>query len=195
MPKEKIEKTQKGDLFDIGSLFRTSATLTFIVQIVAFILMIASIVGFYLGDFFPMLDQDLQVLLLLVIFAIMIMVFLGALSLFLRFSRRIGNAVIGPGIEQVRLDSPKVKLVVYSYGILVTLMGVIGIYIWYIINNRFLIPWIVSEGGSILLSLFSYAMGAFFIALMIQVIIAVVGRSSTKIIVEVLNADDSEFLR
>lgn len=190
-----MSKGKKGDLFDIGSLFRTSATITFVVQIIAVIGMVASIGAFYIGDSFPVLDQDIQVLLLLVIFALIIIVFLAALGLFLRFFRRIGNAVIGPGIEHVRLNDPKVKLVVYAYGILVTLMGVIGFYIWYIVHNRALVPWIVANDSSILLTIFSIALGAFFISLMIQVIIAVVGRSSTRIIIEVLNADDSEILR
>ncbi len=192
MSDDEFRQTQKVDLFDIGSLFRTSATLTFVVQIVAVIVMIGSLAGYYIGDIFPELDQDLQFLLFLIACALAVMIFLAALSVFLRFSRRIGNAVIGPGIEQVRLDSPRVKLVVYAYGILVFIMGIIGIYIWWIIHNRFLIPMI---GDSILLLLFSYALGAFFIALLIQIIIAGVGRSSTKIIIEVLDADDSEFLK
>ncbi|MFW9931447.1 MAG: hypothetical protein ACFFDR_02240, partial [Candidatus Thorarchaeota archaeon] len=189
MSDDEFGDTQKIDLFDIGSLFRTSATLTFVIQIIAVIVMFGSLAGFYIGDIFPGLPEDIQVLLFLIACALAVMVFLAALSVFLRFSRRIGNAVIGPGIEQVRLDSPKVKLVVYAYGILVFLMGIIGVYIWIIVNNRFLVPWVLANGGSILLTLFSYALGAFFIALLIQVIIATVGRSSTKIIIEVLDAD------
>ncbi len=192
MSDDEFSEAQKIDLFDIGSLFRTSATLTCVIQIIAAIVMLGSLAGYYIGGIFPGLPEDIQILLFLVACALAVMIFLAALSVFLRFSRRIGNAVIGPGIEQVRLDDPKVKLVVYAYGVLVFLMGIIGIYIWWIVHNRFLIPWI---GTSTLLLLFSYALGAFFIALLVQVIIAGVGRSSTKIIIEVLDADDSEFLK
>jgi len=48
-------------------------------------------------------------------------------------------------------------------------------------------------GTSMSLQIFSYALGAFFIALLIQIIVAGVGRSATKVITEVLAADDSEF--
>ncbi len=184
--------TQSGNLFDIGSLFRTSATVSFVVQIVAVIVMIGSLAIYALGGIFPDLDPDIQVLLFLVASAVTLIIVLAAFSVFIRFSRRIGNAVIGPGIEQVRLDSPRVKLVVYTFGVLVALMGLIGVYIWYIVYNRILTPMIA---GSISLMLFSWALGAFFIALLIQGIIAGVGRSATKIIIEVLDADDSDFLQ
>ncbi|MFW9910022.1 MAG: hypothetical protein ACFFEF_15795 [Candidatus Thorarchaeota archaeon] len=181
------------NLFDIGSLFRSSATITFIIQIISIIIMMGALAGFYIGDLLPGLNDDLKVLLFLGGSVITLIVFLGAFSVFTRFSRKISNVVIGPGIEKVRLDSPRVKTVVYTYGILVALMGVTGIYIWYLIHKYFLNPWAVAN-QSILLLIFSYALGAFFIALLIQVIIAGVGRSATKVIIEVLDSDDSEFL-
>jgi MFS family permease len=182
------------DLFDIGSLFRSSATLTFIVQILSMIIMVGALAGFYIGDYLPGLNDDLRILLFLVGSVITLIVFLMAFSVFTRFSRRISNIVIGPGIEKVRLDSPRVKGVVYTYGILVSLMGVTGVYIWYLVYKYILDPWIVSHGNSFLLTIFSYALGAFFIALLIQLIVAGVGRSATKVIIEVLDTDDSEFL-
>ncbi|MDF1540903.1 MAG: hypothetical protein P1Q69_18550, partial [Candidatus Thorarchaeota archaeon] len=69
-----------------------------------------------------------------------------------------------------------------------------GVYIWYLVHKYFIGPWIVSNNSSILLSIFSLALGAFFIALLIQVIIAGVGRSATKVIIEVLDTDDSDFI-
>jgi hypothetical protein len=182
------------NLFDIGSLFRSSATFTFIIQILSLIIMVGALAGFYIGDILPGLNDDLRILLFLIGSVITLIVFLMAFSVFTRFSRRISNLVIGPGIEKVRLDSPRVKGVVYTYGILVSLMGVTGVYIWYLVHKYILGPWIVGQGESFLLTIFSYALGAFFIALLIQLIVAGVGRSATKVIVEVLDTDDSEFL-
>ncbi len=182
------------NLFDIGSLFRSSATITFIIQILSIIIMVGAIAGFYIGDILPGLNDDLKILLFLLGSVITLIVFLMAFSVFTRFSRKISNLVIGPGIEKVRLDRPRVKGVVYIYGILVSLMGVLGVYIWYLIHKYVLGPWIVENQGSILLTIFSYALGAFFIALLIQLIVAGVGRSATKVIIEVLDTDDSEFL-
>lgn len=183
----------KDDLFDIGNLFRTSATVTFVAQIISVIIMVGSLAAYAIGGFLPALDEDLTILLLLVGSVITLFVFLAAFGIFTRFSRVISNAVIGPGIEKVRMDTPKVKMVVYVYAILIAMMGATGIYIWYLIQKNYLGPWAVAN-DSISLMIFGLALGAFFIAILIQLIVALVGRSATKVIVEVLDADDSEFL-
>lgn len=185
----------KSDVFDLGSMFRNSATISFVIQIAAVIVMIGSLVAFAIGDLFFALNDELKVLLFLIICIIFLIMFLAAISVFVRFSRRIGNAVVGPGIEQVRFDTPRVKGVVILYGILVALMAVLGIYVWYLIDAYYLTPFAVSF-NSISLRIFGLALGAFFIAFLVQIIIAGVGRSATKVIIEVLDADDDEeFLR
>ena len=181
------------DYINLGSLFRSSATITFVVQIVATIAMIGSITAFLVGDVFLALTGDMQVLALLLTSIVVLVIFLVAISAFVRFSRRIGDAVVGPGIEEVRMNTPKVKTVVILYGILVSLMAVTGVYMWYLIDLNYLASWAASY-NSLSLRVFGYALGAFFISLLIQVIIAGVGRSATKVIIEVLDADDSEFL-
>ena len=181
------------DYINLGSLFRSSATITFVVQIVATIAMIGSITAFLVGDVFLALTGDMQVLALLLTSIVVLVIFLVAISAFVRFSRRIGDAVVGPGIEEVRMNTPKVKTVVILYGILVSLMAVTGVYMWYLIDLNYLAAWAASY-NSLSLRVFGYALGAFFISLLIQVIIAGVGRSATKVIIEVLDADDSEFL-
>jgi len=181
---------KSSDLFDIGSLFRSSATITFVVQIVSVIVMLGSLAAYYVAGLLPEISADLLVLLLLVGIMITIVIFLAALSIFVRFSRRISDAVIGPGIERVRMDTPRVKAVVNMYALLVALMGITGAYVWYLIYKDVLGPMVAT---SLSLQVFSFALGAFFIALLIQVIVAGVGRSATKVITEVLDADDSEF--
>jgi hypothetical protein len=181
------------ELFDIGSLFKSSATITFVIQIISVIIMVGSLAAYLVGGFLPTLNQEMQILLLLVGSILALMVFLAAMSVFIRFSRRIGDAVVGPGIQQVRLDTPKIKTVVITYGLLVALMAVTGVYIWYLVDKNYLAPWAESL-NSISMRIFGIALGAFFITLLIQVIIAGVGRSATKVILEVLDADDSEFL-
>jgi hypothetical protein len=186
---------RRDDYFDLGSMFRNSATITFVIQIAAVILMVGSLTAYAIGDLFFTIADELKVLLLLVVSIIFLIFFLAAISAFVRFSRRIGNAVVGPGIEQVRFDTPKVKMVVILYGTLVVLMAVTGLYIWYLVDLYYLSPW-VTAAGSVSLWIFSLALGAFVISLLVQIIIAGVGRSATKIIIEVLDADDDEeFMR
>ncbi|MHA2041275.1 MAG: hypothetical protein ACW975_05370 [Candidatus Thorarchaeota archaeon] len=186
---------RRDEYFDLGSMFRNSATITFVIQIAAVILIVGSLTAYAIGDLFFTIADELKILLLLVISIVFLIFFLAAISAFVRFTRKIGNAVVGPGIEQVRFDTPKVKMVVMLYGTLVVLMAVTGFYIWYLVDLYILAPW-VAAAGSVALGIFSLALGAFMIALLVQIIIAGVGRSATKIIIEVLDADDDdEFLR
>ncbi len=181
------------DYINLGSLFRSSATVTFVIQIVAVIIMLGALAAWYIGDVFLALSGDIQILVLLLASIVALMLFLAAISVFVRFSRRIGDAVVGPGIEEVRMDTPRVKAVVALYGLLVAVMGITGLYAWYLVDTNFLVAWAATY-DSISLRIFGIALGAFIIALLIQLIIAGVGRSATKIIIEVLDADDSEFL-
>jgi hypothetical protein len=181
------------DYINLGSIFRNSATITFVIQIIAVILMFASIAAFALGSYFFTLDTRFQTLVLLVAASIGLVVCLLAVNVFVRFSRRIGDAVVGVGIEEVKMDTPRVKGVVILYGLLVAMMGITGIYSWYLVDSIYLAPWAASLNSESM-RLFGLALGAFFIALLVQIIIAGVGRSATKVIIEVLDGDDSEFI-
>ncbi|MHA2213683.1 MAG: hypothetical protein ACW992_11045 [Candidatus Thorarchaeota archaeon] len=77
------------DKFDIGGLFRSSATGTFVIQIVSVIIMIGSLAAYFVGGFLPAIDPDFMILLLLVGSIVTLMVFLAAMGLFIRFSRRM----------------------------------------------------------------------------------------------------------
>jgi hypothetical protein len=181
------------EYLNLGSIFRSSATITFVVQIVAVIVMIGALSAFVVGSFFVALTVEMQILALLLASIVALIIFLAAISAFVRFSRKIGDAVVGPGVEEVRMDTPRVKAVVILYALLVTLMGVTGFYAWFLIDSNYLAAWAASY-NSISLRVFGLALGAFFVALLIQIIIAGVGRSATKVIIEVLDADDSEFI-
>jgi len=186
---------RRSDVFDLGSMFRSSATASFVIQIVAVVVMIGSLTAFAIGDLFFALGDDLKLLLFLIISIVFLAIFLAAISAFVRFSRRIGHMVVGPGIEQVRFDTPRVKAVVVLYGIMVALMAILGIYVWFLVDSYYLAPF-AQTFNSISLRIFGLALGAFFIAFLIQIIIAGVGRSATRVIIEVLDSDDDdEFLR
>jgi len=193
MTESGVPSRRSEEYINLGSLFRSSATITFVVQIVAVIIMIGALSAFVIGDIFFTLPEDMKILALLLASIVALIIFLAAISAFVRFSRRIGDAVVGPGIEEVRMDTPRVKAVVILYALLVTIMGVTGFYAWFLVDQNYLVAWAASY-NSISLRVFGLALGAFFVALLIQLIIAGVGRSATKVIIEVLDADDSEFI-
>jgi hypothetical protein len=153
--------------------------------------MFGALIGHFLLQLLPGIAPEFQVPIILIVIVIILFIFLAALGFFVRFSRRIGDVVIGPGIQEVRMDTPKVKLVVYIYALLVIVMGILSIWMFWLVYIYILAP---AAGTSISLIIFNLALGAFFIALLIQMIIAIVGRTATKVIIEVLDADDSEFL-
>lgn len=188
-----VQTMASEDDFDIAGLFRTSATLTFVIEIVTAIIMIGSLAAFYIGGALPALDPDMLILLILIGCIITLVVFLAALGFFIRFSRKINNIVFPPGVDLIDINKPKVKPIVIIYAALVGVMGVTGIYMWYLAYKNILAPWAIAN-NSISLHIFSFAMGAFIIALLIQVIIALVGRSARKVILGVIDADDSEFI-
>ncbi len=181
------------DDFDIAALFRTSATLTFVIEIVSAIIMVGSVAAFYIGGALPVLNQDLLILLILVGCIVTLMVFLAALGFFIRFSRKINRIVFPPGVDLIDINKPKVKPIVIIYAALIGVMGVTGIYVWYLVYKNILGPW-AAANNSISLQIFSFALGAFCIALLIQIIIALVGRSARKVILGVMDIDDEEFL-
>ncbi|MGY5862614.1 MAG: hypothetical protein RTU09_09625 [Candidatus Thorarchaeota archaeon] len=180
--------------FDIGGMFRNSATITFVVEILSIIVMVGSVLAWYIGGFLDIIAPEIQILLLLILSIITLIVFLAAFGIFLRFSRRLSNAVVGHGLEKVKMNAPRVKGVIFIYGLLVLTMFMTGVYTWYLVDLWYLAPWAASH-TSISLRIFGYALGAFFISLLVQVIVALIGRTSTRLIVEVLDADDSDFVK
>ena len=93
------------DYINLGSLFRNSATIMFVVQIVSVIAMIGALAAYYIGDVYFALAGDMQILALLLASIVVLMVFLIAISAFVRFSRKIGDAVVGPGMQVDRRNN------------------------------------------------------------------------------------------
>ena len=187
------EKQVDSDTIDLGSIFRNSATITFVIEILSVIIMIGALIGHFLLGILPEFSGDIQILVILIVIILILFIFLAALGVFVRFSRRIGDVVIGPGIQEVRMDTPKVKMVVYIYALLVIVMGILSLWMFWLLYSYILFPF-AELMESVALHIFNLALGAFFIAFLIQIIIAGVGRTATKVILEVLDSDDSEFL-
>ncbi len=118
---------------DVTGLFRRSAKITFIVEIVSAIVMLGSVAAYLIGGWVNAIGPDIQILLVLVGSVITLVVFLAAFGIFVRFSGKIGDAVVGLGLNEVPDDTPKVKTVVYTYLVLVVLIAVTGVYAWYLV--------------------------------------------------------------
>jgi hypothetical protein len=185
LPEGKILSDDE-ELLDIGSMFRGTATITLIAEIVSAIMLLGSATAYVLRGYVSIIEPDIAIFLLLVGAMLTLFIFLGAIGFFVRFNRRIGRVVIGEGVGEVDLNRPGVKTVVIIYGLAVGFILILGIYGYYLLWAYFL-----AAQAATSLSFFgmSLSVGIFFIALLVQVVLTVIGRTATTIIRKVLAED------
>jgi hypothetical protein len=173
---------------DIGSLFRGTGTFTFIIEIVSAIMMFGSAVAYFISrsGIIEQLEIDLAILLLMMGSMITLFIFLAAIGFFIRFSRRINRAIVGPGIEKVDLNQPRVKTVVVIYGLAVGLILIMGMYAFWLLWK-----YVLATPASTSLSVFGFSLGlgAFVVAFLIQIVVFALGRTATRIVEAVLAAE------
>lgn len=184
-PKHETDTTDESEVLDIGSLFRGTATITLVAEIVASIMLLGSGTAFIVSrsGLIEALEFDVAVFLLLIASMITLLLFLGAIGFFVRFNRKIGRVVIGEGIGAVDLKRPGVKTVVIIYGLAVGLILIMGIYGYYLVYKYFFAGLAATS-----LSFFgiSLSLGILIMSFLIQVVITTIGRTATTIIRKVL---------
>jgi len=186
---EPEDSTEEKELLDVGSLFRGTATLTLVGEIVSVIMLLGSGAAYVISrsGIIEVLELDVAVFLLLAGAMVTLFLFLAAIGFFVRFNRRIGKAVIGEGIGEVDLNRPGVKTVVIIYGLAVGLILIMGIYGYWLIYKYFF-----ADQALVSLSFFGIAvsLGIFVLSFLVQAVIAIIGRTATTIIRKVLAEDD-----
>jgi len=183
------DSTEETELLDVGSLFRGTATLTLVGEIVSAIMLLGSGAAYVISrsGLIDAIELDVAVFLLLAGAMVTLFLFLGAIGFFVRFNRRIGKAVIGDGIGEVDLNRPGVKTVVVIYGLAVGLILIMGVYGYWLVYKYFF-----AAQALISLSFFgiTVSLGIFVMSFLIQAVIAIIGRTATTIIRKVLAEDD-----
>ncbi|MGY5860398.1 MAG: hypothetical protein RTU63_13590 [Candidatus Thorarchaeota archaeon] len=192
-PTPEIEDdSEESEMLDIGSLFRGTATLTLVGEIVSAIMLLGSGTAFVVSrsGLIEVLELDVAVFLLLGGAMITLFLFLGAIGFFVRFNRRIGRVVIGEGIGEVDLNRPGVKTVVIIYGLAVGLILIMGVYGYWLVYKYLFAAMALTS-----LSFFGIAvsLGIFVMSFLIQSVIAIIGRTATTIIRKVLAEDPVEY--
>ncbi len=179
------EATDSPDTLDVGGLFRGTATITFIAEIVSLIMILGSSAAYFLsrGTFLADLDLDFGILLLMIGSMVTLFIFLGAIGFFIRFNRRVQGAVIGKGIGEVDLKGARVKTVLIIYGLAVGLILIIGMYMYWIIWRNYLAAIAATSLSFLMLSI---SVGAFVLAFLIQMVVIGIGRTATGVIEAVL---------
>jgi hypothetical protein len=179
-----LTKEEAGESMDVGSLFRGTATITFVAEIVSAIMLLGSTVAFILRDqpWIQDLQPDVAIFLLLLAGMITLFFFLGAIGFFVRFNRRVTGAVISHDIGSVDLSKPRVRSVIVIYGIGVGLILIMGIYGYYLIYRYYFAALAAISFFGMTLSL-----GIFIVAFLVQIVVAALGRTAASMIRTVLN--------
>ncbi|MFW9966355.1 MAG: hypothetical protein ACFFEA_04310 [Candidatus Thorarchaeota archaeon] len=181
-----MTKEEAAEPIDVGSLFRGTATVTFVAEIVSVIMLLGSTVAFILRDqpWLQNLQSDVIIFLLLLAGMITLFFFLAAIGFFVRFNRRVTRAVISDDIGSVDLSKPRVRTVVFIYGLGVGLILIMGIYGYFLLYRYYF-----AELAASSLSFFgmTLSLGIFIVALLVQIVIAALGRTAASMIRAVLN--------
>ncbi|MHA1930135.1 MAG: hypothetical protein ACTSV2_16310 [Candidatus Thorarchaeota archaeon] len=180
------EPIDTSDPIDVGGLFRGTATITFLTEIITAIMMLGSGIAYIISrpnGIITELNEDLSVFLLMIAAMITLFFFLGAIGFFLRFNRKIHGIVIGKGIGTVDMKTPRVKTVISIYGLAVGLILIMGMYGYWLAWKYFLS---IESATSLSYFIFSLSLGAFILAFLVQIIVIALGRTVTTVIEKVL---------
>ncbi|RDE16013.1 MAG: hypothetical protein C4K48_02655 [Candidatus Thorarchaeota archaeon] len=179
---------EKSEMLDVGSLFKGTATITLVAEIVAAIMLLGSATAYVISrsGLIEEIEFDVAVFLLLGGAMITLFIFLAAIGFFVRFNRKIGRSVIGDGIGSVDLKSKGVKTVVIIYGLAVGLILIIGVYGYWLVYKYFFAAIALTSLSFLGISL---SLGILVMSFLVQVVIATIGRTATTIIRKVLAED------
>ncbi len=175
----------KAELLDVGSLFKGTATITLVAEIIAAIMLLGSATAYVVSrsGLIDEIEFDVAIFLLLGGAMVTLFLFLAAISFFVRFNRKIGRSVIGDGIGEVDLKRPGVKTVVIIYGLAVGLILIIGVYGYWLVYKYFFAPIALTSLSFLGISL---SLGILVISFLTQIVLVIIGRTATTIINKVL---------
>ncbi|MEM4736083.1 MAG: hypothetical protein QXS20_10255 [Candidatus Thorarchaeota archaeon] len=178
----------RSERLDVASLFRGTISVALLVEVVTGIMMLGSAAAFVISrsGLTQVVNEETAGILLLVGGVITLMFFLLTISFFVRVSRRIGRMAIWDGSAEVDLKRPAAKAVVTIYGSAIGLVVIIGMYLFYLFYKNYL-----REMATTSLSVFGFSisLAVFLLALLLQLVVIVIGRSAAKVIRTVLAED------
>lgn len=179
------EPRRMAEPIDVGSLFKGTATITLVVETVTAIAMLGSIAAYIISHsgLIEILELDVAVFLLLLGSVITLLIFLLAISFFVRVNRRLGRLVIGEGTGSVDLGKRRVKMVIMIYTLAVGLLLIMGMYGYWLVYKYYFASLAMTS-----LSFFAFvvSLGGFILAFLTQLVIAALGRTAASMIKTVL---------
>ncbi|TXT55287.1 MAG: conserved membrane protein of unknown function [Candidatus Thorarchaeota archaeon] len=185
---DSVPDSSDEEKFDVGSLFRGTATFTFVIEIVSLIMLLGSGVAYILSrsGLIETLNPDVAILLLLAGAMITLFFFMGTIGFFIRFNRKISKMVIGVGIGEVDLNRGRVKSVIVLYVLAIGLILIMGMYSYWLVYIYYLVDFVANSLSAFGLVL---SFGIFLMAFLLQIVIIALGRTATRVVRAVLAED------
>ncbi len=171
---------------DLVSLFRGTATVTFMVQLVSLIGIVGSLIAYYVsrpGGLIENIETDVAVFLFLVGAMIALFIFLATIGFFVRFNRRLGRFVVREDLDTIDVSDPGAKTVIAIYGLAVGLILIMGMYGYWLVFKYYLRP---VAATSLSFMAFTIALGVFVLTVLIEVVLVALGRTASGIVRKVL---------
>jgi hypothetical protein len=170
---------------NLDTLFSGATTGTFIIQLLALLVLIGACVGYLLvitGIWDIIKDnQDILVFLLLIGAAIAFAIFMLFFGFFIRTHKRVKRFVLGEGIGQVATESRDGQIILTLFAFSVIFFALAGLYAIYLLW-KYLLPLLYSITSSIYPNIIVLALAVIMVSLLIQLASRMVSRYATKVV-------------
>lgn len=170
---------------NLDTLFSAATTGTFIIQLLALLVLIGASVGYLLvitGIWNIIKDnQDIVVFLLLIGGAIAFLIFMLFFGFFMRSHKRVKRFVLGEGIGHVATESRDGQIILTLFAFSVIFFTLAGLYAIYLLW-KYLLPALYSITNSIYPNIIVLALAVIFVSLLIQLASRVVSRYAHRVV-------------
>lgn len=182
MPKQSSE-SERG--INLDRLFAGATTATFIVELLAILVLIGSIVGYILvltgiWDLIKT-SPDVITFLLLIGGAIAFAIFMVFIGVFIRFHSRVKGVVVGKGIGRIATTSREGKTILTLFAFSVVFFFLAGCYAIYLLWKYYLLS-LVLLFNSIYPSIILVAIAVIVVCLMVQGLATAVSRYAARVV-------------
>lgn len=164
---------------NLDRLFSGATTATFVIQLLALLILIGAIVGylFVITGIWDLIknNQDIIIFLLLIGGAVAFGIFMGFFGFFIRSHGRVKRFVLGDGIGKIVTDSRDGQIIIGLFAFSVVFFFMAGLYAIYLLWKYILTDiWIIT--GSIYPPIIFVTLAIIIMCLMVQVAARIVSR-------------------
>ena len=178
---------EKLKTINMEKLFRTSTTVTFILQLVGATVAIGGVVGWLVGisNIISTLPTDLIILLILFGAGLAFVIFMVFIGVFIRFHDDIQKIVVGEKLGVLKVNSKESRIITTFLGFAIFFFFIGGVYSYFLLWKYYFVFVI---GESLSLYVLFLSLGLIYIATLAQVALMIVGRYANNLVAKISTA-------